>query len=142
MLIARHTKGRVLGSVSTLNKTYILEKVMNFKKTLSFVGIIGSVTMLTACQPSDSDINAALQREVDQSNQQMVEMVGAKTSQEFKIKLISTKKIGCKEATGQSGYVCDVETEIDNPFLGKQKKVVSSRFVKASEGWTVVDGNK
>ncbi|MEN9902139.1 MAG: hypothetical protein RL651_803 [Pseudomonadota bacterium] len=115
---------------------------MNFKKSLSFVGILGAVTILTACQPSDSDINAALQREVDQSNQQMVEMVGAKTSQEFKIKLVSTRKIGCKEATGQSGYVCDVETEIDNPFLGKQKKVVSSRFVKASEGWTVVDGNK
>ena len=115
---------------------------MNFKKSFPFLGILGAVTMLTACQPTDADIRAAVQRDVDQTNQQMAEMVGAKQSQDYKIKLISTKKIDCKEASGQGGYVCDVETEMDNPFLGKQKKVLSSRFVKASEGWTLVDGNK
>ncbi len=115
---------------------------MKFKRILPFVAVLGAVTMLTACQPTESDIHAAVQREVDQTNQQMVEMVGAKASQDYKIRLISTKVIGCKDAMSQSGYICDVETEIDNPFLGKQKKIVSSRFVKASEGWTLVDGNK
>ena len=119
-----------------------MENIVKFKRTLSFVGILGTLTMLTACQPTDSEIHSAVQREVDKTNQQMVDMVGAKESQDYKLKLISTKKIDCKEATGQGGYVCDVETEIDNPFLGKQKKVVSSRFVKASEGWTLVDGGK
>lgn len=115
---------------------------MNFKKIIPLVGVLGLVTMLTACQPSDSDIQAAVQKEVDKTNQQMSQMIGDNASQEYKLKLISTKKIGCKEATGQSGYVCDVETEIDNPFLGKQKKVVPSRFVKATDGWTIVDDKK
>ena len=123
----------------TGSQRYLIEIIMNFKKSLPFLGLLGVVTTLTACQPSDADIHAAVQREVDNANQQMAQMLGAKASEEYKVKLISTKKIGCKEATGQSGYVCDVETEIDNPFLGKQKKVVPSRFVKATEGWVLVE---
>ena len=42
-------------------------------------------------------------------------------------------KIGCEQDAG--GYRCDVTTEVETPFLGRQKRTSTVRLVKTDEGW-------
>lgn len=92
--------------------------------------------MLSACStgPSDSDMKAALQKNVDQT---IGAMLGdGKEAQEAKPKITAVKGLGCK-SDGDKAYKCDAEVEITS-MMGKQKNARSIRFVKGSDGWIAV----
>lgn len=100
-----------------------------------------AVLPLAACGtgPSESDMNAAVKKQIEQSNQQLAAMGGMLggaargMAESMKVDAPKVKKIGCKE-DGQSAYRCDIEV------IGKQgQNVTSARFVKASDGWVITN---
>ncbi|MCU0938157.1 MAG: hypothetical protein MUC86_03250 [Burkholderiaceae bacterium] len=93
--------------------------------------------LLAACSagPSEGDIKSALDRAVNQANDLTVKMVG-KAGAGMRTEVVSVRKIGCKE--DGAGYLCDVEMKVKSPVVGEQTGTRSARFVKGSDGWTVV----
>ncbi len=112
---------------------------------------ISATVLLTACssEPSDVDIKTAIQRQMDAEQKTRVDAVEAIAGKELAgmvvdmtkdmmVELVSTKKLGCKQAKEQAGYNCDVEIALKSKLTGEQKNVVSQRFVKSDTGWVVV----
>ena len=91
--------------------------------------VIIAAMSLAACSkgPSESDMNKAVKKSIDETNRQMASIGfgGAATE------VPEVKKIGCKE-DGDNAYRCDIEI---NGSRGKT--VVPARFVKSSDGWVV-----
>jgi hypothetical protein len=98
---------------------------------------IGSLVLLAACSagPSEGDIKDALDRATAQANELTTKMVG-KAGAGMRTEVLSVRKIGCKE--DGTGYRCDIEMRVKAPFVGEQTGTRSARFVKGSDGWTVV----
>ena len=97
------------------------------------------VLPLAACGtgPSESDMNAAVKKSVDDSNKQIAAMgnmfggAGRGMTDSMKTATPEVKKIGCKE-DGDNAYRCDIE------IISKQgTQATSARFVKGSEGWMI-----
>lgn len=98
------------------------------KKMLVLVAVIS----LAGCGkgPSESDMNKAVKKSVEDSNRQMAN-IGFGGS--FQSEVPEVKKIGCKD-DGDNAYRCDIE------LSGKGgKKIVPARFVKASDGWAITN---
>jgi hypothetical protein len=98
------------------------------KKIMVLLGALS----LAACSkgPSESDMNAAIKKSIEDSNRQMASIGLGKS---FVPEVPSVKKIGCKD-DGENAYHCDIEV------IGKNgKKVVPARFVKGSDGWMVAN---
>jgi hypothetical protein len=92
---------------------------------------------LVACSagPSEADIKAALDRAAIQANELTTKMIG-KAGAGMRTEVLSVRKIGCKE--DGSGYMCDIELKVKAPVIGEQTGTRTARFVKASDGWTVI----
>ena len=108
---------------------------------LKKVLILLPVVFLAACggAPSESDIQASLQKLVDQQNSQLEKMAGSNSMAKgmtdgLKVSFKNVKKIGCKE-DGEKAYICDVEAETAMGGSSAGKNVMPIRFVKGSEGW-------
>ncbi|MDX1698894.1 MAG: hypothetical protein R3308_11430, partial [Thiohalobacterales bacterium] len=56
-----------------------------------------------------------------------------------KSELHALTRLGCKEAEHNSGYNCDVEVDMSVPFLGRSTQTHTRRFVKADDGWVVIE---
>ena len=108
------------------------------------------VILLGACSsgPSESEISAAAQKQIDQANAAMKGVAGmagalaggqsaGKVADAFAYKLISVRKIGCK-GDGPA-YICDVEMETEAPLVGRQKSMRPIKLVKASDGWGITN---
>ena len=105
------------------------------KKTFAILAVLS----LAACGtgPSESDMNAAVKRSVEESNKQMAAMgnmfggAGRGITDAMKVEVPEVKKIGCKE-DGEKAYRCDIEV------ISKQgRNVTPARFVKTSDGWMI-----
>ena len=85
---------------------------------------------LTACSsgPSDSDAKAAYEKQLAQLPN--MESIGG-------IKVHSVKILSC-ESEGDV-HLCNVETDIEQPMLGRQKNAQQVRFIKGSDGWAVMN---
>lgn len=105
---------------------------MQLKKTLSLVAIGATTLLLTACgsAPSDSDINAALQTEIKEMPSSMTQALAPK--------LLSSKKIECKDEDSSLRYRCTVEVEIQTKY-STQKNVRTLTFIKTDDGWKRVE---
>lgn len=112
---------------------------MHFSKRslLSFC-VLSATLFLAACsgEPSEADIQAAVEKEMGSSAKTM-EQIGGKQAADvvkgFLPEVKSVKKIGCKE-DGDNAYKCDIEMEVTQ--LGITNKGISPiRFVKGSDGW-------
>lgn len=105
------------------------------KKILTVLAVLP----LGACSsgPSEGDMNAAVQKSVEENNKQMAALggmfggAGRGMTDKLKVEAPQVKKIGCKE-DGQNAYICDIELVTKDG-----KKVTPARFVKASDGWTI-----
>jgi hypothetical protein len=87
--------------------------------------------------PSLSDAQAAVTKGITQSVQSSGEL-----GQMFgKYEVHSLKKIGCKEAAESTGYFCDYELDVTVPVFGRRKGPANALFVKAKEGWVVMEKN-
>ena len=89
---------------------------------------------LSACSggPSNGDIKKALAVVIEQANQQtksLAAMTGMKVSDDMLVKMDGIKNLGCKPLQDSSAFNCEVEVN---------KKVMQLRFVKASDGWQVM----
>lgn len=91
--------------------------------------VIIAAMSLAACSkgPSESDMNKAVKKSVEETNRQMASIGFGRGASEVP----EVKKIGCKE-DGDNAYRCDIEI---NGSRGKT--VVPARFVKSSDGWVV-----
>lgn len=88
--------------------------------------------LLSACggSPSESDVRAALQKQVDAGRAQAEQLMGRssfldKQIEEQKKAIEGVKLIGCK-SDGDKAYLCDVEAK------GGAGRV---RMLKGSDGW-------
>lgn len=88
-----------------------------------------------ASEPSEADIRKALNNNLAQTMGAM----GGAANMFGKSEIHSVKKIGCKEASDSTGYYCDFEIDMTAPLVGRQKGVGKSLFVKAKDGWVVVN---
>jgi len=94
--------------------------------------MIAAALSLAACSkgPSESDMNKAVKKSVEDSNQQMASIGFGKA---FSSDVPEVKKLGCKD-DGENAYRCDIEVSGRNG-----RKVVPARFVKSSDGWVVTN---
>lgn len=106
---------------------------MNTSRMLKFAAIACSCALLAACEPSESDIRSAVERQAASEAQAMKQMLGGMAPPAPTLK--SIKKIGCKE-DGSNAYKCDIE--ILATLGGQEKKgIISGRLVKGSDGWAM-----
>lgn len=98
-----------------------------------FAAIASACALLAACEPSDREVRSAVEKAHSEESSAMKAMLGKMAPPMPTLK--SVKKIGCK-ADGDNAYKCDVE--IMAALSGEEKKgVISTRFVKGSDGWTI-----
>lgn len=99
--------------------------------------LCGACVVLTACEPTDADINKALKTEIDNVNNKMKQSLGDKAigNTKLEVNLISTKKVKCKEESSKNGYLCDVEVEVEAPIVGKKKDTGPILFVNENGVW-------
>ena len=80
--------------------------------------------------PSESDMNKAVKKTVEDRNSQMAH-IGLGGS--FQSEVPEVKKIGCKD-DGDNAFRCDIKLSDKSG-----KKVMPARFVKASDGWVITN---
>ena len=97
--------------------------------------VLITVAVLTGCsvEPSEADIKKAIEREFSQGEG----MAGGLAP-----KLHGLKKLGCAKAASNPGYNCDVELDLEAPFIGRQKSALKVRFVKGDDGWVGIRENR
>ena len=93
-----------------------------------------SALLLVGCsgEPSGDDLRAAMEKGIESANA-AVSKVSA--NPKMQSKLHSLKKIGCK-ADGDKAYICDVQVDVEAPFVGRTKQTAPMRVVKGPAGWT------
>ncbi|MFL9954197.1 hypothetical protein PQR65_12400 [Paraburkholderia nemoris] len=96
--------------------------------------------LLSACggSPGESDVRAALQKQVDAGRAQAEQLMGKsafldKQIDQQKQAVGAVKLIGCK-SDGDKAYLCDVESS-----GGGASRV---RMLKGSDGWIASDAGK
>jgi hypothetical protein len=98
-------------------------------------------TFLAACSsgPSESDIQAIVKKQIEESNKQMAAFGsifgsgGEAAAKAFSAEVPGIKKLGCKE-DGERAYKCDLEISSKG-----DKRIVPARFVKGSDGWVATN---
>ena len=106
---------------------------MNISKMGQVAVVVMVGALLTGCEPSQTDVASAVQKQFDKEAKATRDLVGDLGSRAPKIK--SVKKLGCKE-DGENAYRCDVEVEV--AMNGQtEKKIVPARLVKGSDGWAL-----
>lgn len=123
----RYRKFNIKNTQMTLNKKY-----------LSALMAAAVCVMLTACggAPSESDIKAAIDKQVKADMQAMQRAGGGQAAAMFKNmmpEIKDVKKIGCKE-DGEKAYRCDIELQVSQGG-DTSKGPASMRFLKGTDGW-------
>jgi hypothetical protein len=110
---------------------------MSMKRRIALLASLGSVLLLSACggEPSESDIQAALQAEVSKGNDMAQVMLGHPPREEMQTKVVSAKKVSCAEA--KPGWNCTVNMVVRVPIFGEQSSTTTFQFVKGDKGWVV-----
>lgn len=113
---------------------------MVYNKIWGAVLVIGCATLLTGCksEPSESDIQSAIQQNVDQSNQQAKSIGGKALTDNMLMKVNNIKKLACQDAQSDGSYKCKVEMEVTAPFVGKRQTTGELTFIESDSGWRVV----
>ncbi|RDU99742.1 hypothetical protein [Trinickia dinghuensis] len=108
-------------------------------KKISIALALAASTLLSACggSPSESDVRAALEKQVEAGRQQAEQFAGKNSfleqqAAEQKKAVDEVKLIGCK-ADGDKAYLCDVEGKAGAARV---------RMLKGSDGWLAVDADK
>ena len=111
--------------------------------SIQWAGVAVAALVLAGCssEPSNADIEKAVQASVQQSQEAMGKLAdgnpqAAGMAKAFQAKVHSVNKIGCK-SDGDKAYKCDVELDMETGLTGRKKQTVPVRMVKGSEGWTM-----
>jgi len=105
--------------------------------------LVMSLSMLMvgcAGEPSEQDIHKAYAAEIEQGRAQVDGEDGEQLAELLEAtELHSVKKLGCRKAELNSGYICDVKVDMTAPLLGRVEYKRSERFVKNEDGWVVIN---
>jgi hypothetical protein len=95
--------------------------------------------LLTGCSvgPSEQEIKAALQAEIDAVDQLAVSMLGEQKAEKLQIEIVSVSKWGCRAAKEQS-YICDLEVDLNSAKGGRFTQKSSVKMAKDESGWMVI----
>lgn len=113
-------------------------------KLFTKIFIISIVTAtLAGCnsEPSESDIQKAIQTKLDDANaraSKMMDRYGVNTDGML-TKLNSIRKISCDESNSSKQYSCKVELDITAPLVGRNKSVTTVSVINDSGKWLVVE---
>ena len=116
------------------------------------LSLVTAALLLAACsggEPSNDDIKAALDQELNKANELMKQQLekemaanpqaAAMFGDNFQVKVESAEKTsGCKKQ--DAAYVCDVKMSITMPMVGTQTQTAPLHLVKTGGTWTVAGG--
>jgi len=91
---------------------------------------VGMACLLTACsggEPSEQEIFDAAQMQLENTLSGVAEGM---------ITIHAVKKLGCSKA--DNGYNCDIESDVERPFVGRQKATTQIRLINSDDGWVIV----
>ena len=116
------------------------------------LSLAAAALLLAACsggEPSNADIKAALDHELNKANDMMKqqfdkEMEGnpqaaAMFGDSFQVKVENIEKTGDCEKQ-DAAYVCNVKMSITMPMVGTQTQTAPLHLVKTGGTWTVAGG--
>jgi len=97
---------------------------------------------LSGCnsEPSESDIQQAAQKNIDDTNAQARKVMSGSSinSENMLTKLNSLRKIACDPNGSNSQYKCKVELDITAPFVGHRKNIVELNVIDDNGEWRLV----
>ncbi|NIF52612.1 hypothetical protein [Burkholderia sp. Ax-1724] len=109
------------------------------RNKIAVVLALATSALLSACSgsPSEDDVRAALEKQVDVGRQQAEQIAGKNSFvdqqvAEQKKAVADVKLIGCK-ADGDKAYVCDIQGKVGAARI---------RMLKGSDGWLAADADK
>lgn len=101
--------------------------------------IASLAALVGACsaEPSEKDIRAAVERQVRTASEQAQATFGQ--AADFKVRIHEVKKIGCEKTSQKNAYLCDVQTDVEAPIVGRQSGAGRLRVVKGDDGWIAME---
>lgn len=110
---------------------------MGIGRLFSIGSIAATSLFIVGCsgEPSESDIAQAVERSFESANQQ-VRQFGNHPN--LRSQVHSVKKLGCEATAQGNAFLCDVETDVTVPLLGRTKNTGRVRMVKGSDGWVMM----
>jgi len=87
--------------------------------------------------PSESDIRAAFEAQIDEAARAAEGFAGKGTADRFKVEIHSVEKLGCN-ASGDGAYLCDVKVDATAPLMGRTSQASTVRLRKTGDGWVLV----
>ncbi|WP_368656757.1 hypothetical protein [Pantoea agglomerans] len=105
---------------------------------ISTVAVLSLAVLLTGCdsEPSSSEIQKAMQENIDHTNQQARQRFG-ENSKDILTTLNKAEKVSCKESEAKGTYLCKVDTDITLPMMGEKQTVAEFKFTKNDGNWKV-----
>lgn len=104
----------------------------------STIVVLSLSVLLTGCdsEPSSSEIQKAMQDNIDHTNQQARQRFG-ENSKDMLTTLNKAEKVSCKESEAKGTYFCKVDTDITLPMMGEKQTVAEFKFTKSDGNWKV-----
>jgi len=105
---------------------------------ISTVAALSLAVLLTGCdsEPSSSEIQKAMQDNIDHTNQQARQRFG-ENSKDMLTTLNKAEKVSCKESEVKGTYLCKVDTDITLPLMGEKQTVAEFKFKQIEGKWSV-----
>ena len=106
------------------------------KKQLYGALLIASTLVISACSsgPSESDIKALLESEVDKMTAMVGELGGSSMSEMLKVDIHKVTIHRCEEERSDV-YRCDVEVDATAPITGRSVERSEIVLAKSDNGW-------
>lgn len=114
---------------------------MSFNTSIRPLLAVAVALSLAACSagPSSSDVESAIQDELDRLNEQVESLAGRRMAAELgKYELTAFELVGCEPA-GEA-YQCDIVYSMQTPMMPFNDKAVSVRMRESDRGWVVMGG--
>jgi hypothetical protein len=105
---------------------------------ISTVAVLSLSVLLAGCdsEPSSSEIQKAMQDNIDHTNQQARQRFG-ENGKDMLTTLNKAEKVSCKESEAKGTYLCKVNIDITLPFMGEKQTVAEFKFTKSDGNWKV-----
>lgn len=118
---------------------------MKLQKNLIAVATILVMSAgLAGCsgEPSDGDIEAAMQKNLEDTKTQMSSVVGKSMAEKMAAKMpviVSVTKNGCMPRQ-PSGFICDIDMEVQKPGANETSKTPAKvSFVESDGNWVMLE---
>lgn len=106
------------------------------KKAIYGALLLASTVLLSACSggPSENDIKALLEAELDKMSAMVSELGGDSMSDMLKVEIHNVTIHSCEEERNDV-YRCDVEVDATAPVIGRSVERSEILLAKSDNGW-------